>query len=255
MNLIQIPAGATVRPGQSELPQLRLQETHTACPPPSSPTSMRSPMLSCHSRLPVTIVLTADVSVFVCIRNGMFEERSVVGVNHLLAKSDSRWRHWRNWVSQYLKLFCLSRPHHAAKECNPGGSAAVIKFCVWSNDTVTLNRARWYWLRLGSEKIRHCSDTITKVVADIQKWPKHLHDLKWKTCCLFLPLYLSEAKHRQSSSAASNYWSQTTWNNKIEYDTIKVVWLRLLMSAVSCLPLVHRVFLFWSNKLLALRVR
>lgn len=110
------------------------------------------PMLSCHSRLPVRIVLTADASAFVCFRNAMFEERSVVGVNHLLAQSDSRWRHWRNWVSQYLKLFCLSRPHHAAKECNPGGSAAVIKFCVWSNDTVTLNRARWYWLRLGSEK-------------------------------------------------------------------------------------------------------
>lgn len=98
-------------------------------------------------------------------------------------------RCWRNWVSQYLKLFCLSSPHHAAKECNPGSSAAVIKFCVWSNDTVTLNRARCYWLRLGSVKIRHCSNTVTSVVADIQSWPQHLHDVKWKTCCLFLPLY------------------------------------------------------------------
>lgn len=90
---------------------------------------------------------------FVAIRNAMLQERSAVGVNRPLAESDSRWRHWRNWVSQYLKLFCLSRPYHAAKECNPGGSAAaVIKFCVWSNDTATLNRARWYWLRLGNEK-------------------------------------------------------------------------------------------------------
>lgn len=131
-------------------------ETHTPCPPPSSPTST----LARHSRLPFTILLTADASAFVWIRNAVFEERSVVGVNHLTAESDSRWRHWRNWVSQYLKLFCLSRPHHAAKECNPGGSAAVMKFCVWSNDTATLNRAWWDWLRLGSQKIRHRSGTI-----------------------------------------------------------------------------------------------
>lgn len=145
MNLTQIPAGATVCPGWPKLPQLGLWETHTPCP---SPTSMRA----CHSRLPFPILLAANVSVFVWIRNAKLEERSAVGVNHLTAESDSRWRHWRNWVSQYLKLFCLSRPHHAAKECNPGGSAAVMKFCVWSNDTATLNRARWYWLRLVREK-------------------------------------------------------------------------------------------------------
>lgn len=50
-------------------------------------------------------------SVFVCIGNVMFEEQSIRGVNHLAPKSDSRWPRGRSLVSQYLKVFCLSRPH------------------------------------------------------------------------------------------------------------------------------------------------
>lgn len=89
MNLIQIPASATVRPGRRELPQLRLRETHTLCPPPSSSTSTLAPMLSCHSRLPVMIVLTADVSVFVCIRNAMLEELSFTVPETVLSQQPS----------------------------------------------------------------------------------------------------------------------------------------------------------------------
>lgn len=179
--------------------------------PPSSPTSP----LACHSRLPFTILLTAEASAFVWIRNAMFEERSVVGVNHLTAESDSRWRHWRNWVSQYLKLFCLSRPHHAAKECNPGGSAAVMKFCVWSNDTATLNRAWWYWLRLGSQKnkasFRHnyISCSWHSEPAEAFTWFK-MEDM------LPLPHTVPSRKRQMKpnlgevSSAASKSWSQPT---------------------------------------------
>lgn len=86
MNLIQIPPSAAMCPGRPELPQHTSLETHTLCttpPPPSSPTSKLSSMLSCHSRPACHILLALDVSVFVCIRNVMFEERSVVGVNHL----------------------------------------------------------------------------------------------------------------------------------------------------------------------------
>lgn len=79
MNLIQIPPGAAMCPGRPELPQHT--SPRNSHPPPSFPACLavtHGP--ACH------IPLTLDVSVFVCIRNAMFEERGILGVNHLEAR-------------------------------------------------------------------------------------------------------------------------------------------------------------------------